>query len=70
VNGLQVNGRTVERAVLCDQDLLAVGPFRLKVQIPEWLAQGSPLPEAESLADTAVMPPEPEQSPSNIWRVK
>ena len=39
VNGLQVNGRAVERAALCDQDLLAVGPFRLKVQIPEWLAQ-------------------------------
>ncbi len=57
VNGLQLNGRAVERAVLCDQDLLALGPFRLKVQIPEWLAQGNPLPEAESLADTAVMPP-------------
>jgi hypothetical protein len=56
--------------VLCDQDLLAVGPFRLKVQIPEWLAQGSPLPEAESLADTAVMPPDAAQSSSNIWRVK
>jgi pSer/pThr/pTyr-binding forkhead associated (FHA) protein len=70
VNGLQVNGRAVERAVLCDQDLLAVGPFRLKVQIPEWLAQGSPLPEPESLADTAVMRPDPAQSPSNIWRVK
>jgi pSer/pThr/pTyr-binding forkhead associated (FHA) protein len=70
VNGLQVNGRAVERAVLCDQDLLAVGPFRLKVQIPEWLAQGSPLPEAESLADTAVMPPDASQSSSNLWRVK
>ena len=71
VNGLQVNGRPVERAVLCDQDLLAVGPFRLKVQIPEWLAQGNPLPEAESLADTAVMPPETAQSSStSIWRVK
>ncbi len=69
VNGLQVNGRAVERAVLCDQDLLAVGPFRLKVQIPEWLAQGSPLPEAESLADTAVMPPD-EAASTNIWRVK
>jgi pSer/pThr/pTyr-binding forkhead associated (FHA) protein len=68
VNGLQVNGRAVERAVLCDQDLLAVGPFRLKLQIPEWLAQGSPLPEAESLADTAVMPPDAAQS--NVWRVK
>jgi hypothetical protein len=70
VNGIQVNGRAVERAVLCDQDLVAVGPFRLKVQIPEWLAQGSPLPESESLADTAVMPPDPAHSPSNIWRVK
>ena len=70
VNGLQVNGVLVERAVLCDQDLLTVGPFKLKVQIPEWLAEGSPLPEGESLADTAVMPPEVAQSTSNIWRVK
>jgi hypothetical protein len=70
VNGLQVNGRPVERAVLCDQDLLAIGPFRLKVQIPEWLAADSPLPEAESLADTAVMPAETAQSQSSIWRVK
>lgn len=69
VNGLQLNSRLVERAVLCDQDLLAVGPFRLKVQIPEWLPQGNPLPEAESLADTAVMP-DVAQSASNIWRVK
>jgi type II secretory pathway predicted ATPase ExeA len=68
VNGLQVNGRAVERAVLCDQDLIAIGPFRLKVQVPEWLAQGSPLPEAESLAETAVMPPDTQSS--NIWRVK
>ncbi len=70
VNGLQVNGRAVERAVLCDQDILAVGPFRMKVQIPEWLAQASPLPEAESLEATAVMPPDAPQSSSNIWRVK
>lgn len=67
VNGVAVNGRRVERAVLCDQDVLAIGPFRLKIQIPEWLAHGSPFPEAEALADTAVMPPEPG---SGLWRVK
>lgn len=57
VNGLSLNGRAVQRAVLCDQDLLVIGPYRLKVQIPEWLPQSTPLPEVESLADTAVMPP-------------
>ncbi|HVY67265.1 MAG TPA: FHA domain-containing protein [Gammaproteobacteria bacterium] len=69
VNGLQLNGRPVERAVLCDQDVLAVGSFRLKVQIPEWLAHGNPFPEADSLADTAVMP-DVAQAASSMWRVK
>jgi general secretion pathway protein A len=71
VNGLSLNGRTIERAVLCDQDLLVVGPFRLKVQIPEWLAHGNPFPEAESLADTAVMPADlPDAAASGMRRVK
>jgi pSer/pThr/pTyr-binding forkhead associated (FHA) protein len=69
VNGVLLNGRRVERMVLCDDDVLAIGPFRLKVQIPEWLAHGSPFPEAESLADTAVMPP-PSHDNSTLWRVK
>jgi FHA domain len=70
VNGLLLNSRPVERAVLCDQDLLTVGPFRLKVQIPEWLAHGNPFPEAQSLAETAVMPPQPSDAPPNVRRVK
>jgi pSer/pThr/pTyr-binding forkhead associated (FHA) protein len=69
VNGVVLNGRRVERAVLCDQDVLSIGPFRLKVQIPDWLAHGSPFPEAESLADTAVMPPQTQES-SAVWSVK
>jgi len=69
VNGVVLNGRRVERAALCDQDVLTIGPFRLKVQIPEGLAQGSPFPEAESLADTAVMPPHAQDN-SAVWRVK
>ena len=69
VNGVLLNGRRIERAVLCDEDVLAMGPFRLKVQVPEWLAQGSPFPEAESLADTAVMSPQAQEN-SAIWRVK
>ncbi len=70
VNGLTLNGKLVERAVLCDQDVLAIGPFRLKIQIPHWLAHGNPFPEAESLADTAVMPPHLPGTPSNMRRVK
>ena len=42
VNGVLLNGRRIERADLCDEDVLAMGPFRLKVQVPESLAQGSP----------------------------
>lgn len=68
VNGVLLNGRRIERTVLCDEDVLGMGPFRLKVQIPEWLAEGSPLPEGPSLADTAVMP-QPEDNPA-VRRVK
>jgi type II secretory pathway predicted ATPase ExeA len=70
VNGLLVNGRRIERAILCDQDVMTIGPFRMKVQIPEWLAHGSPFPQAESLADTAVMPPQEPQAPSAIRAIK
>jgi SARP family transcriptional regulator, regulator of embCAB operon len=69
VNGLLLNGRKVERTVLCDEDVLAIGPFRLKVQVPEWVAHSSPFPEADSLVDTAVMPPQAPDT-SSIWRVK
>jgi hypothetical protein len=69
VNGLLLNGRQVERAILCDQDVLTIGPFRMKVQIPEWLAHGNPLPSAESLSDTAVMPQKP-QSPAAMRIIK
>ncbi len=69
VNGVLLNGRRIERTVLCDEDILAIGPFRLKVQVPEWLAHGSPFPEVESLADTAVMPPHVQEG-SAVWRVK
>jgi type II secretory pathway predicted ATPase ExeA len=70
MNGLLLNGRQVERAVLCDQDVLTIGPFRMKVQIPEWLSQGNPLPESPSLADTALMPTLEPRSPAAIRAVK
>ena len=56
LNGVEVNGRRTLRATLTDQDVVTIGPFTLKVQLPEWLAAGSPLPAADSLADTAAMP--------------
>jgi hypothetical protein len=46
-----------------------MGPFRLKVQAPEWIAQGSPFPDEESLTDTAVMPTQAQENTA-IWRVK
>ncbi len=69
VNGVQLNGRKIERAVLCDEDVLAIGPFRLKVQVPDWLAHGTPFREAETLGETAVMPPQTQEN-SAVWRVK
>ena len=70
VNGLSVNGRKAERAILCDRDVLTIGPFRIKVQISDWLAQGNPLPEADSLADTALLPSQGPPAPSPIRAVK
>jgi hypothetical protein len=69
VNGVLLNGQRVERTVLCDEDVLGMGPFRLKVQVPEWLAQGNPLPEEPSLTDTAVMPTQTQENTA-LWRIK
>jgi type II secretory pathway predicted ATPase ExeA len=69
VNGVALNGRRIERAALCDQDLLSIGPFRLKVQIAESLAQTGPFDEDESLIDTAVMPHQVAEN-SSLIRVK
>jgi hypothetical protein len=69
VNGVLLNGQRIERTVLCDEDVLGVGPFRLKIQVPEWLTQGNPLPAEPSLADTAVMPQQAQETTA-IWRIK
>jgi type II secretory pathway predicted ATPase ExeA len=69
VNGLVLNGKRVERAVLADEDVLAVGPFRIKVRIPEWIPNGDPLPADASLVDTALLPSTPDAS-SAVRRVK
>jgi len=64
-----LNGRKIERAALCDDDILGIGPFRLKVQVPESLTQGSPLPGEASLSETNVMPQVIEESAA-LWRIK
>jgi hypothetical protein len=69
VNGVSLNGQRIERCALCDEDVLGLGPFRLKVQVPEWLTQANPLPDEASLSETAVMP-QPTEENSAIWRVK
>ncbi|HSC13577.1 MAG TPA: FHA domain-containing protein [Gammaproteobacteria bacterium] len=69
VNGVLLNGERIERSALCDEDVLGLGPFRLKVQVPEWLTQGSPLPDEASLSETAVMPQQTEENAA-IWRIK
>jgi hypothetical protein len=70
VNGMTLNGRPLTRAALCDDDIVSIGPFRLKLQMSDSLNVGNLLPTASDLlADTAVMPP-PEQSESAIRRVK
>ena len=46
VNGVMLNGRRIERTVLCDEDVLTVGPFRLKVQVPNGSRTAARCPEA------------------------
>jgi type II secretory pathway predicted ATPase ExeA len=70
VNGVALNGRRIERAALCDQDVLSIGPFRLKVQIAESLDQAAPFDEDESLIDTAVLPQQVTAEGSSLIRVK
>ena len=69
VNGVVLNGQKIERAVLCDEDVLTMGPFRLKVQAPESLTQGSPFPDQGSLTETAVMPQQADENTA-VWRIK
>jgi len=69
VNGVLLNGRKIERAALCNEDVLGIGPFRLKVQVADWVAQGSPLPDERSLTDTAVMPAQMDEGAA-LWRIK
>jgi type II secretory pathway predicted ATPase ExeA len=69
VNGVLLNGQRIERAVLCDEDVLGLGPFRLKIHVPESLRQGSPFGDQGSLTDTAVMPQQTEEGTA-VWRIK
>ncbi|HZF29077.1 MAG TPA: FHA domain-containing protein [Gammaproteobacteria bacterium] len=70
-NGLSLNGRHVERAVLRDQDVLTLGPFKIMVQIPERVPRGDPHPEDASLVDTAMLPaPATPDAPSAVRLVK
>jgi hypothetical protein len=67
-NGLEVNGRRTDRAVLCDLDVVGIGPYRLKIRMAA-PSVGDPLPPLESLAATGEMPKAVEPLPS-IRRVK
>jgi type II secretory pathway predicted ATPase ExeA len=69
VNGVLLNGRKIERAALCNEDVLGIGPFRLKVQVADWLAPQSPFPDERSLTETAVMPTQMEEGAA-LWRIK
>jgi hypothetical protein len=67
-NGVSVNGKPVAHAVLTHDDILSLGPFRLKLAL-EPARPGEPLPGAESLADTTIMPQAPD-GPALVRRVK
>lgn len=68
VNGVLLNGNAVARAVLCDHDVVTLGPYRIKVQIPGWLAHGDPFHETDSTS-TAILPAQAADA-SNVRRIK
>lgn len=54
-NGLKVNGKRVKRAILRDHDIMALGPYRLKLALESEEPQADSGPPARPLADTATM---------------
>jgi len=54
-NGLKVNGQRVTSAVLRNNDILVLGPYRLKLVTGSDQPHGDPEPPAQPLADTATM---------------
>jgi pSer/pThr/pTyr-binding forkhead associated (FHA) protein len=56
INGVLLNGKPIERSVLCNEDVLSIGAFRLKLQLPETTAQVSSAPSKASISDTVVEP--------------
>ncbi len=54
-NGLMVNGEPVTSAVLRNNDIVVLGPYRLKLAVQNAPSQRDPRPPAPSLSDTATM---------------
>lgn len=61
-NGVSVNGKRVTYAVLKNEDILSLGPFRLKFLLEHAHAPTDPLPGPRSLADTTLMSQPPDES--------
>ncbi len=77
INGVLLNGKPIDCSALRNEDVLAVGAFRLKLQVPEAAVQAAPPPEtadtsdtveAASISDTAVLFPQIQESA--LWNVK
>jgi hypothetical protein len=69
VNGVRVNGKRVSQALLNDQDIVSLGPFRLKFFAPAGRREPSRASAAAVLEDTAVMRVARQESPA-LQRVK
>ena len=68
-NGVSLNGKRVTHAALRNEDVLGMGPFRLKVYVQEAFANGDPVLEDRTLPDTAIMV-SPVSEPRVVRRVK
>jgi hypothetical protein len=75
INGVLLNGKPIDCSMLRNEDVLAIGAFRLKLQVPEAVAQdaqpdagNSDTVEVASISDTAVLFPQIQESA--VWNVK
>ena len=71
VNGVLLNGEMVEYAPVNDGDVLRIGPYRIKLDLPDRIVQsGAEEESAAGLADTQVMPTPVQPEPARLKVIK
>ncbi len=70
VNGVVLNGQRVHSAPIGDGDVIAAGPYRIKVTVTGDVPREATDSEVAGLVDTAVMPAPGNQEPAHLKLIK